>query len=252
MSPPVPPRGEYRSMYTVILDSDDFRALSCEGQHMLLVLKIALPWSGIAVLSPANLLEKLSDKATLAYVHTTLAELESARWIKRHRNVVWLVNGLKYEPSISVKDVKHRRGVQRRVASLPSSPLVEEFKRYYAEWFVESAPNAASVPTPDGGDNGAKKGHDRPSDTPSKGLPAGPSKGHRRGPVQDTATATAPVTQDRTTTELTIGERGELSTIPAPPPFFSTGDSWRHRTAQQVTESALRRANKGTNPRHIP
>lgn len=27
--------------------------------------------------------------------------------------------------------------------------------------------------------------------------------------------------------------------------------SWRHRTAQQVAESALRRANKGANPRHV-
>jgi hypothetical protein len=74
------------------------------------------------------------DPGTL---ETALRELESTptsaagRWIEREGVVVWIRNGLRYDPNIRLADPKHRKGVERAIAALPRLPIVLRFCDYY-------------------------------------------------------------------------------------------------------------------------
>lgn len=143
-------RGEYRSIHTVLVDGPDFQTLEPDDRLTLLIVKLSLGPSGIDVV-PA-LVPTLVERTGLdaERVGAALARLESGGWIRRERNVLWLVNGLKYEPSLDTKNKKHRTGVQRHAYGLPRLALIAAFARHYAEWF--DGEDSLSIGIPESGD----------------------------------------------------------------------------------------------------
>jgi hypothetical protein len=165
-------RGEYRGFYVAMADDEDVHALSDRAFRVLTMLKLTLPAIGIGVVYPAVLAQRCG--CTPKQLEAALVELESAQadgalgWIARERNVVWLVNGLRYEPTLNVNNAKkHRPFVQRQLNQLGAKPkIVATFRKYYAEWFVRPAPEPVEPPNePEANANGrVTEGEAKPND----------------------------------------------------------------------------------------
>jgi hypothetical protein len=94
------------------------------------------------------MLANLSEATGLTAVQTgdALSELEGSNWIRTEGNIVWIINGLKYEPSISSKNINHRASVIAYLNSLPRLKIVDDFRRYYAVWLQIDPPGADGSP----------------------------------------------------------------------------------------------------------
>lgn len=128
-------RGEYRSIRTVLIDGPDFQRLTPAARLTFLCVKLNLgPW-GIAVFRGA--VSALAEQTGYdePQVSRALAELEAAGWIRRDRNVVWVVNGVTHEPAFSHRDEKHRKALHAHLATLPRLPIVMAFVEHHPEWF---------------------------------------------------------------------------------------------------------------------
>lgn len=132
-------RGEYRSFYISFWDDPDEHALSDRAYRVLTTLKGTLPASGIGVVYTAQLAERC--RATPKQIEAALVELETPKpgqqlgWIVRERNIVWIVNALRYEPNLYVTNEKHRTFVAKQLLPLGDRlAIVNQFRRYYIDW----------------------------------------------------------------------------------------------------------------------
>lgn len=158
-------RGEHFALYASFLDDPDVQALSDRAFRVLMNLKGALGAAGIGVLYDGIISERCQcTKEELQEIYTDLEQRKPSGdegWIRRDRNVVWLVNSLRFSPSLKSKDKKHRAYIQRMLAPLGSRPIALEFRARYPEWF---------------------EGQQLPFEPPSKDQPRpieGPSEGHQ-------------------------------------------------------------------------
>lgn len=138
-------RGEFRAIYTVLIDGPDFQAFAPAAKLVFYTLKLSLGATGIGViraLVPTLVEQTGHDAATIS---AALAELEDADWIRREHNVVWIVRGLEFEPGLGVDNVNHRKSIRRHIESLPTVGLVETFRSHYAQWFEESETHSDGI-----------------------------------------------------------------------------------------------------------
>lgn len=124
-------RGEYRSIYVALVDDPDYRALSPQARLSLLSLKLILGPSGIGVVRAleAELVALTGHSA--ADVRGAIEELISGDWIAVESSVVWLRNGLRYEPSKPLSSENGRKGISAHLEALPRVRLVNRFAEYY-------------------------------------------------------------------------------------------------------------------------
>ncbi|WP_461415368.1 hypothetical protein [Gemmatimonas sp.] len=151
MTTPRKTRGEYRPIYEALFHGKDYRVLSPEAKLLLLTLKGLCGAKGIAVW-PA-LVPMLSELTGLqaSAVTPALEELERRQWIEHEDRIVWVVRGLEFEPQVSPTNRKHKAWIERDLRALPRAPIVDRFRRRYAEFLF-------------GGDS------EQPSDTPPDSL----------------------------------------------------------------------------------
>lgn len=125
-------RGEYRPIYTVLIHGPDYQALSPAEKLVLLHLKLNLGPSGIGVLYVAALAEQTGypeDGVRLA-----IDILSHRGWVRHERNVFWVVDGLRYEPSLSKNNDNHKAWIARHLKGLPKLLVINEFAKRYADW----------------------------------------------------------------------------------------------------------------------
>jgi hypothetical protein len=128
-------RGEYRPIFTRLVNGPDFKTLSADARSCFYPVKLRLPAAGIGVI-PALEAVLVEDTALpLDQVSGAVKELESQGWIRRQGSVVWLVRGLEFEPTLNVHNTLHRKHIQETVKSLPTLEIVDEFRVHYADWF---------------------------------------------------------------------------------------------------------------------
>jgi hypothetical protein len=163
-------RGNYRSIHTVIVDGPDFQALSPGAKLVWYTLKMTLGPSGIDVVPAlvATLVERTG--ADTSQVEKGLTQLEQAGWLKRERNVVWMVDGLKHDPHFQLTNQNHRTQVARHVNGLPRLAIVDAFRLHYG---LAAPPSEMPSQPTEHGLNGASK---MPSKDPSKSPSIIPSK----------------------------------------------------------------------------
>lgn len=171
-------RGEYRGIRTVLVDGPDYQSLTPAARLVFLTLKLNLGSSGIDVLYAAQLVEQTGYP--LKAVEAALAELERADWIRRERNVVWIVDGLKHEPSLTLANANHVAKLRRHLEGLPSLAIVEAFaERYglYKAGALAVVPPSAAPAMPSAGAESGANGVETRADIPSP-MPCGmPSEG---------------------------------------------------------------------------
>lgn len=162
---PADDRGDFRSMYSVLFDSPEYEDLSLEASHLLVTVKHSLGPAGIGVLEVATLQRrsKLTDPRIFERARD---ELIDGRWIQVERQVWWLRNGLRFEPSMSSENENHVKSVQRYLNGLPKLPIANRMAAYYIRFGW-----AVSEPFPSLGGNGMAMGsgtHPNGMDYPSK------------------------------------------------------------------------------------
>jgi len=128
-------RGPYRSTYTVILNEPDFvDGLNTDEKVVWWTLK-HWPEGNLAHLF-VFYMEPLTKRTSLPEkrAKAALTGLEQKGWIKLDWKVqlVWIVNGLKWSPEVSLKNENHRIGTLKCLNSLPRSPLILQFCEYYS------------------------------------------------------------------------------------------------------------------------
>lgn len=200
-------RGEYRPMFCRILNGPDFRRLGGVARACIWPLKLRLPVTGIGVI-PA-LVGTLSEDTGFPEesIRSALEELEAEEaggaWVRRQGNVVWLVRGLEFEPTINPNDPRHMTHLRRIVDGLPSLEIVESYKAHYSNWFTPprqtpGEPQPSETLDPDQGSNpGSGQGSD-----PESGQ--GPTKGD----VSTTPTPTPTPTTKKTHTSRRRADSG--------------------------------------------
>lgn len=188
-------RGDYRSIYCSFWDDPDVHALGHLEYRVLTTLKGTLPASGLGVYYLTTLAERCA--ATAALVEVAIAALcaplpgKSHGWVVRERNVAWIVNALRYEPTLTPANPKHRTYLSERLLAPlgKGRPIVEAFQRYYPEWF----PGAAPVPQSDAIRMGIERVSDHSPFLSSPSLPDNASSFSRETPiVVDGETITEP------------------------------------------------------------
>lgn len=122
-------KGEYRGVYVALVDSWEFQELSACARACLFVLKLKLGKAGIDVFYPETLPRYTGH--TSADCLSAMEELEQRSWIRTERNVVWLRNGMRFDPTDPMASPNGRSGVANHLNSLPCLPIVEEFADYY-------------------------------------------------------------------------------------------------------------------------
>lgn len=141
-------RGESRAIYTALADDHDFLSLSPNAKLVWYTLKMQLGASGIGVMYPGQ----LADLTGLDYpeVEPALAELEAGdAWLLRDRNVMWLRNGLRFDPYVTTANRKHLQGIVAHLAGLPRVALIERFCALYGidpEWIRSGLPDGEPHP----------------------------------------------------------------------------------------------------------
>ena len=124
-------RGTYRGFFSALFDDPDFQALSADARLCLLVsrgCRQAGP-AAIFICYPSVLMIQTGLPAPR--VESALSELEIKGWIEREGSVLWIRNGLRYDPSMRLSDKKHLRSVERALSELPRLAIVLRFCDYY-------------------------------------------------------------------------------------------------------------------------
>jgi hypothetical protein len=127
--------GSYRSKYDAIWKDLDYRHLSPIAKCVLDLLKSELGRYGIDVCD-TDAFHKMVN-CTTDEIAAALDELERPKpgrargWIVRDEHMIWIVNGLKYEPSITLGNPNHWSGARKFADELPNLPIVADFLDYY-------------------------------------------------------------------------------------------------------------------------
>lgn len=125
----------YRSIYSTLPEDPDFIQLSKEAKLVFYTLKT---WrynnmANIFYFGEGELtaLSKWTKIPAQKITKTIFKELQDTHWIRYQYPIVWVSNGLKYEPNISLNNPKHTKGVQNVLKSLPKLEIVLTFCDYY-------------------------------------------------------------------------------------------------------------------------
>jgi hypothetical protein len=153
-------RGTWRGTFTVLYDDPDFQRLTPTARHVLLTLRYG-PLNNALCIFPLHL-DALArhtglDRTQLDRALRELATRPSRRkpWLYRADGLVWIRNGLAFEPSVSRENPNHWPWVNRLVAGLPRSSLVRKFKKYYGLPWVSHPPSHGGT---DGASHGGSDG----------------------------------------------------------------------------------------------
>ena len=124
-------RGAYRGIFSVLLDDPDYQKLSPYARLVLLTARQCQDAGPSAIFRYYP--EKLAHQTglTTETVLVALAELQEAGWIVEDGVLLWVRNGLRYDPHVRPNNGNHREGIEEHLKSLPKRALVIQFCEYY-------------------------------------------------------------------------------------------------------------------------
>lgn len=136
---------QYQSIYASLPEDDEFITLSPLAKALWYTLKVKLPATGLGTMNP----RVVATLVNCSLEQLAVAEGElSPKWVRRDGNLWWIVAGLRFQPSLSPDDRKHRAFVQKQASAMPDSPIVLDFRAAHTEWFGPSEPLARPIEGP--------------------------------------------------------------------------------------------------------
>lgn len=124
-------RGVYRGIFSALPDDPDFQALPPNARLALYTVRLCRQAGPAAIFRYYSAVLIAQTGLAPKTLERALVALEGGRWIEREGVVLWVRNGLRYDPSVRLADAKHRKGVLAHVASLPRLEIVLRFCDYY-------------------------------------------------------------------------------------------------------------------------
>jgi hypothetical protein len=121
----------YRSVFSRLFDDPDYQKLSQRARHLLLTARQCRSAGPAAIFRyyPETLAHQTG--LTMAQVKAALEELEAGGWLIYDEAVLWVRNGLRFDPSMTLANEKHRKAISSGLDRLPKSPVVLKFCDYY-------------------------------------------------------------------------------------------------------------------------
>jgi hypothetical protein len=124
-------RGRYRGIYSAMVEDQDFLALSSRARHVLLTLRLGPVANAACLMRVYTSVLAEQTGYRLPQVEGALKELQSRSWIVWERPVVWIRNGLRFDPYLRLADPKHGKAVDEVLRSIGPLPIVAKFCQYY-------------------------------------------------------------------------------------------------------------------------
>jgi hypothetical protein len=127
----MPSRGVFRGVSSVLFDDPDYQHLSPHARLLLLTLRLCRDAGPSAIFEYAT--DKLMRQTGLPpkTLETAFKALETGHWVQREYPIVWVRNGLRYDPLVRVTNPGHRDAILRSLAILPQYKIVKTFCEYY-------------------------------------------------------------------------------------------------------------------------
>jgi hypothetical protein len=162
-----------------MVDHPDFQVLTPEARLTLLVCRVGTQNTAASIFRYYREALMAQTGLTAERLESALCELESKPspskpWITRDDRILWVRNGLKHDPSMSLHHENHRKSIVRAVAGLPKTSTVRKFRRYYKLRIAMGDGSAIATPYPIGPPSAIRKGKDKDKDTDKEGSPMGP------------------------------------------------------------------------------
>src|SRR6266852_2347732 len=161
-------RGTYRGLYSALFDDPDFQRLSPRARHVLLTARLCSQNTAASLFG--CYLEVLAAQTGLSAeeVEAALRELANQKWIVREGRVVWIRNGLKFDPNTKLSNEKHRLAVARALQPFGKMPIVAKYRKYYGlEGLSDGSRRASHIAPQKAREDPAQLGPPSPSTSPS-------------------------------------------------------------------------------------
>lgn len=138
-------RGVYRSIYSMIFDDGDYQKLTTRERLVLITARQCHSAGPAAIFR--YYASVLADQVgcTPAQVKEALAALAAGGWVVFDDTVLWVRNGLRYEPTMTLANPKHRVAIADWLAALPKTEVVVQCCHYYR---IPCPFDVASIPSP--------------------------------------------------------------------------------------------------------
>ena len=124
-------RGKHQSIHTALIDDPHFQLLAPNAKLCFFTLKLMLGATGIDVVRAYSIVMAEVTGLSKAQVDVALAELIDAGFIEIEASVIWIPNGLKYNPALSLDNERHQTSVTRHLEGLPPLEIVGRFTAKY-------------------------------------------------------------------------------------------------------------------------
>lgn len=140
--------GIYRSIYSRLPDTPEFRILSPEAKLLFYTMRVSriCNLAGIFVCENGEIMT-LAEQTGLGFerVKELFPELEKHKWIIYKSPIMWIINALRHDPGMKLEtNEKQKKGIVRVVMNLPKLPIITSFFNYYNL----SIPNGYPDPLP--------------------------------------------------------------------------------------------------------
>lgn len=175
--------GVYRGVYTSLVDDPDFQRLTPQARHVLATMRLSRD------IGPGCIWRAYLDPIarrtgwSLKIVERSLHELVTMGWIEWDGVILWIKNGLRYDPTFKISDEKHVKAITKHIASLPKREIVVRFCQYYKITCPFDAPSKTLTclgpPNPNPNPNTKSESDDVGGERPVDGSspPSAPSYG---------------------------------------------------------------------------
>lgn len=227
-------RGTYRGLFSAIFDDPDYQALTPDARLVLLTVRLCLQAGPGAIFRYYPAVIASQTGLALEDVDKALRELAQADWVVRDDTILWVRNGLRYDPSVRLGDPKHRKAVEKALAALPKRAIVLMFCDHYEITRPFDGPTKA-LRRPIEEVDGSGSPRPRPRPNPESEIPPIAPPGGRDNGVEPSAFASRVKTKTAPRGPHLAGRRRRPAEEPGP----GFDEFWRLYPKKRARKDAI-------------
>jgi hypothetical protein len=173
-------RGTYRTIHSSLPDDPDFQRLSPQAQLVFYTIRLSKEHGASGIFR--YYIEVIARRSNLspAKVSACLSELSKSKprqslgWVAFDDVILWVVNGLRYDPHLSLANEKHKKTVEREISELPRRQLILTYCDYYKLSYPYDTHSLQEYESDSEGKDTEGKDTDTNTSPQGKGIPVEP------------------------------------------------------------------------------